>query len=283
MDDLTISDFVKGAEQNQPDQKQLEESKKAYQKMLLTELFDFKALMYNLNYCIKVVGEHHDSILGNPREMLENALTGVRTDLIEVSEKFRPQLNALLSKEIDAESNLLLQERVEKAAGFFSAKLEAALKEILNGYSVETDNKIVRKSVTEALARITKEGITKLACLDAVRTGFSVSKYLEARAKSAIEIPAVRSRSEKSLDDPSGIVKHPALFQQLKEWRNAKARAMKLPHYMILPQKTMLNLANFMPQSLPGLKLVKGMGKQKSEKFGEELLDIIVSYCSGEK
>jgi uncharacterized protein YpbB len=51
---------------------------------------------------------------------------------------------------------------------------------------------------------------------------------------------------------------------------------------MILPQKTMVTLANFLPQSLPALKLVKGMGKKKSEKFGEELLNIIVSYCNKE-
>ncbi len=31
------------------------------------------------------------------------------------------------------------------------------------------------------------------------------------------------------------------------------------------------------------LHLVKGMGKKKSEKFGEELLNIITSYCQKEK
>ena len=46
--------------------------------MLLTELFDFTSLTRNLNYCLKVVNEHHDSILGNPQEMLENALTCIQ-------------------------------------------------------------------------------------------------------------------------------------------------------------------------------------------------------------
>jgi hypothetical protein len=283
IDDPAIFDFINEKEQNQPDQKQLAESKKAYQRMLLTELFDFTGLMYNLNYCLKVVNEHHDSILGNPQEMLENTLTGIKADLIEVSEKFRPQLNGLLNGEIDAESNILLQERVKKAAEFFSAKLESAMKEILAGFSVETDNKTVRKSVSEALARITKEGVTKLACFNSVRSGFKISKYLEAKAKSAVDIPAVKSHSAKSVDDTSGIIQHPALFRQLKEWRNIKAREMDLPHYMILPQKTMVMLANFMPQSLHALNLVKGMGKKKSEKFGEELLNIIISYCKKEK
>jgi uncharacterized protein YpbB len=52
---------------------------------------------------------------------------------------------------------------------------------------------------------------------------------------------------------------------------------------MILPQKTMVTLANFMPHSLPALNSVKGMGKKKLEKFGEELLEIIISYCRKEK
>ncbi len=90
---------------------------------------------------------------------------------------------------------LYLQERVKKAGEYFSVKLEAALKEILTGFSVETDNKTVRKSVSEALERTRKEGVTRLACLNAVRSGFKISKYLDAKAKSAIDIPAVKISS----------------------------------------------------------------------------------------
>jgi hypothetical protein len=148
---------------------------------------------------------------------------------------------------------------------------------------VETDNKTVRKSVNEALERTRKEGVTKLACLNAVIPGFETSRYLDARAKSAIDIPPVRSRIVKSVEDSSGVIKHPVLLRRLKEWRNNKAKEMSLPHYMILPQKTMVTLANFVPQSLCTLKQVKGMGTKKSEKYGEELLDIIISYCTKEK
>jgi hypothetical protein len=283
VDDSSISDFINETKKNQPDQKQLAESKAAYQKMLLTELFDFSPLMRNLRYCLKLVNEHNDSILGNPQELLENSITGIRTDLIEVSEKFHPQLNGLLNGEVDAESNLHLQERVKKAGEFFSVKLEAALNGILTGFSVETDNKTIRKSVSEAVERIRKESTIKLACLNSVRSGFKISKYLEAKAKSAIDIPAVRQRPAKSVEDTSGIIKHPALFRRLKDWRNIRAREMNVPHYMILPQKAMVTLANMMPQSMPSLNLVKGIGKKKSETFGEELLNIIISYCNEEK
>jgi hypothetical protein len=282
IDDHVISDFVNDTALNQPDQNQLVESKKAYQQMLLNELFDFTAIVRNLGYCLKVVNEHHESILGNPQEMLETTLKMMKSDLIEVSEKFNPQLNGLLNREIDAESNIPLQERVKKAGDFFSVKLEVALKEILAGYSMETDNKTIRKSVSEAFDRVRKEGIIKLACLNTVKSGFTVSEYLDAKAKSAINIPKVKSRSIKSVDDASGIINHPVLFRKLKEWRNIKATEMELPHYMILHQKTMITLSSSLPQSSRALKLVKGMGAKKSEKFGEELLEIITLYCKSE-
>jgi hypothetical protein len=283
IDNPTISGFIQEATEKQPGPKQLAEAKKAYQQLLLTELFDFTPLSRNVSYGLKVINEHRESILGNPLEMLEYSLTSIRTDLIEVYEKFRPQLNGLLNGDIDAESNVPLQERVKKACEYFSVKLETALKEILAGFSVETDNKTIRKSVSEALERIRKEGVIKIACLNTVKSGFTISKYLDTKAKSAINIPAVKSHSAKIADDTSGIIQHPALLRQLKEWRNTKATEMKLPHYMILPQKTMVTLANHIPQSRAALKLVKGMGKKKSEKFGEELLNIIISYCEKEK
>jgi hypothetical protein len=282
IDNPFITDFINGSVKNQPGQSQLAESKKAYQQQLLSELFDFTTISKRLNYCLKVVNENHGSILGNPRELVEKALTVIRADLIEVSEKFHPQLVQLLERETDAESNIILQERIKKAGEFFSVKLENALKGILTGFSIETDNKTVRKSVTEAFERVRKEGGTKLACLNSVRSGFTIGKYLEAKAKSAIDVPAVKSPSVRSMDDNSGIIQHPVLFNRLKEWRNIKAMESDLPHYMILTQKTLVNIVNFVPQSMQSLKAVKGMGKKKSEKFGEEILEIVVSFCKKE-
>ncbi len=282
IDNPVISDFVNGTAQNQPGPEQLAESKRDFQRLLLTDLFDFNPLIHRFNYCLKVVNEHHGSLLGAPREMLENTMALIRTDLIEVSEKFRPQLAGLLTGNIDAESSGPLQERVRKAGEFFSVRLEAAMKEILDGYAVETDNKTVRKSVSEALERARREGVVKLACLNAVRSGFETGKYLDAKAKSAIDIPAAKSRPAKLVEDTTGMESHPALFSRLKAWRNVKAREMALPHYMILPQKTIVTLAGVMPQSMRALKQVKGMGTKKSEKYGEELLGIIVSYCKKE-
>jgi len=282
IENIAVSDFIKDPARNQPNRDQLAESKKAYRRQLLSELFDFSSLISKTNYCLKVVNEHSNKLLGNPREQLENIIAAARKDLVEVSEKFQLQLKILLNGEPGDVSNNVLQERIKKAAAYFSDKLESDFKEILAGFTVETDNRTVRKLVNEALERTRKEGIIKLACLNAAKPGFETGRYLDARAKSAIDIPEARSHPVKLAESSTIIIKHPELLTRLKEWRNTKAMESDLPHYMILPQKTMVTLVNFLPQSMNALKQVKGMVTKKSKKYGEELLDIIISFCTKE-
>jgi hypothetical protein len=283
IDDPLISGFVQEKEQNQPGEKELAESRKVYQHKLLTELFSFSSLSRSLSYCIKIVKEHHESILGNPSMKLENVLAIINADMVEVGDKFRIQINRMSRDDSDAEFNDPLQERIKKAAAFFSSKIEALGSDVLEGFSIDTDNKAVKKSFKEAFERFRKEIDIKYSCLSVARSGFMVSEYLETKAKSYIDIPSGRQHIKKIEEDTTGVNMHPALFQLLKEWRNRKSSEMKLPHYMIIQQKALLLIANKMPQTLTSLKQIKGIGKKKVEKFGEELLEITTSFCKEEK
>ena len=122
-----------------------------------------------------------------------------------------------------------------------------------------------------------------MACLNSLGTGFEVGKYLEAMAKSDLAIPELAGSHSKTEDNISGIIKHPRLIRRLREWRNNKAEESALPHYMILPQKTMLSIANLLPQSQEVLGRIKGMGVKTTDKYGDEIIDIVVSYCLSEK
>lgn len=276
-DDPVITRFVKGTEQNQPGPKELSEAKREYQEKLLQELFDFTMLTRNLGYCIKVMKEHQQSIIGKPWEKLEEAMATIRREVIEVSEKFHLQIKKLSSGDIDAESNAPLQERIIKASEFFSAKLETSLAEILKGCSVETDNKAVRKTTKEALERLRKEASVKFACLKSARTGFNLNEYLNAKAKLEIEAPSQKIQAKKTVEDTLCTIVHPDLFSRLKEWRSLKAG--ERPQYIIMQQKTLLTLVNTLPRTMAALQNVKGIGRKRAEDFGEELLDIIMSYC----
>jgi RecQ family ATP-dependent DNA helicase len=64
----------------------------------------------------------------------------------------------------------------------------------------------------------------------------------------------------------------PALVDQLKAWRSAKARIENLPPYMILHDKALVALAAGRPQSTQELLLIPGVGDRKVARYGAELL-----------
>jgi hypothetical protein len=277
--DPAVSGFVRDVAQHQPDQHLLNESKKAYQQALLAELFDFYSLSRGIQYCHKLIREHGSSIPDHADALLERVDSFVTMGLIDVARKFHAQLTRLLVLHPDVEHDATIQERIQKAAVYFSARINEGLSEILTGVTVETDNKATRKSVTEALERVRQEAVMKLACLNAVKTGFRVKTYLEAKALASIESVTVKRPSSVVVEDTSGIIQHPGLYNRLKAWRDNLARELNLTHYMILPKGTILTLANFLPQTPQALKKIKGMGKKKFEQYGTELLLIIQDYC----
>ena len=282
IDNPAITGFINESVQRQPGQQQLEESKKAYQHQLLSELFDFTGILHRLSYCQKIVNEHTGSILGDTSVMLGKMLSAFKTDIFEVSGKFQLQLKELLKSGSDPGENLPLQERVGKAAAFFSEKLKGSFKEILSGYKVETDNRTIRRSVNEAFERTTKECLVKLECLDSAKSGFQISRYLNARAKSLTEIPAAKTHSRREAKDASEVMMRPDLYMALKDWRSKKASEQGVPHYRIMHQKALLAISNKLPRTMATLGIVRGIGAKKIREYGEELLELITAYCEME-
>jgi hypothetical protein len=277
--DPTVSGFVGEIEKNHPNQDVLNKSRKIYQHFLLKELIDFNIIQKQAYYCLKLAREHRAGILGNLEADLVAITEQIKTELTGVSEKFYPQLHNLILSTEDAETNPFLQERVSKACSFFTGKIADSIQYKLEKIRWESDNKEIRKSVSDALKRLGNEIALKYMCLQSCTNGFIIRTYLEAKAKAAIEPPAVKTKPVKLADDDSGIVRHPGLFNRLKFWRERKMLETKLPPFFILPQKTMAALVTFLPQSPEAMAGIKGMGKKKSVLFGPELLEIIRAYC----
>jgi len=65
------------------------------------------------------------------------------------------------------------------------------------------------------------------------------------------------------------------MITKLREWRTEIAQRENIPPYMVFPDKTLLELAEFLPMSLSELKEIYGMGPGKISKYGEEILDVL--------
>lgn len=68
---------------------------------------------------------------------------------------------------------------------------------------------------------------------------------------------------------------HPELVQALIDWRREKYQKDNVPAYIILHQKTLLAIADLAPTTKEELLTVKGFGKSKCDRYGDEILDVI--------
>ena len=65
------------------------------------------------------------------------------------------------------------------------------------------------------------------------------------------------------------------LFEQLRAWRSAKAKALGVPPYVIFHDKTLLEVTKERPGSLENLRAVGGVGETKAARFGEDIVRIV--------
>jgi ATP-dependent exoDNAse (exonuclease V) alpha subunit len=68
----------------------------------------------------------------------------------------------------------------------------------------------------------------------------------------------------------------PELFEKLKKWRTQRARAEGMPAYIVAHDSALEELARRKPQTEQALLGTKGFGKSKAEKYGPEILRILV-------
>jgi ATP-dependent DNA helicase RecQ len=67
------------------------------------------------------------------------------------------------------------------------------------------------------------------------------------------------------------------LLASLREWRLAQAREQGVPAYVILHDRTLGEIAALLPDSLPALLAVPGIGVAKAERYGDALLAIVAA------
>ena len=67
-----------------------------------------------------------------------------------------------------------------------------------------------------------------------------------------------------------------ALFEALRAWRLERARADAVPPYVIFHDATLTTIAERRPRSLADLAGIPGIGPTKLDRYGEELISIVV-------
>jgi hypothetical protein len=276
--DTSVLQFSRTVEQNPPTPGQLVEAKNEFQRDLLLDLFDFNPIQRRIGYCNKLLRENAGIVFGDIHAEFGEVNSSYKAQVLEVNDKFSTQLQQLLAQNGDVEGNVALQKRIGKACAYYSEQMETIFAPVIASVPVESDNKAIRKSISNAMEKLREEVVQKLACLKSCQEGFRVKTYMATRSKAAIEQPEFKAPRRKESASKPGSMAHPVLYERLKEWRNAKLAELKIPAYTILPQKALLEIVETMPESIPELQNIKGFGKKRANKYGADILSVIIEY-----
>lgn len=281
--DQVVKTYTDEADKNAPDEAHLSRSKADYQQSLVQELFDFSRLKRFFAATNRVLLENENTLHQEAGQALSILKQQAQEQIFIIAERFQPQIEQYFASAELPESNEDLQVRLQKAGLYFEEKLGKSLLPALREIRWLSDNKTVLKAAMESLEALQKEVFIKNACFETLKNRFASASYLRAKTDAELDFRVAKSAIPPKSINPDGAAKniaHPALYAQLKAWREDMAEILGLEHYQILQTRTLFELLQFLPQSLPSLKKIKGIGEAKAKQFGADLVGIIQAYCT---
>ena len=191
----------------------------------------------------------------------------------EVAGKFRKQLASIRS------DDALTSERMSKAASYFIPRLDGlGLEKLL---AVQVDNARVKKQLKNLSGDLLPLWNAHLETLRSVQDkGFNAERFRREWNKALLDEQKPTSKRKKvkepvEVRDVYNDNRHPELIPVLSAWRRKKADEAGVPAFHILHQKTLLGIADALPDSREALLNVHGFGPVLWEKFGEEILELL--------
>ncbi len=276
--DHTIATFNEEARQTTLDESTLYSARKNTQEEWIRDLFDFHALKKKLAFLDRLVAESKNHLVDKTVNSIRDLIERLDTEVMEIVEKFLLQLPHYLGQPILPEENQALQERIQKGSVYLLSRLEGNWVETLNRLDLDCDNKEIKKALHQSLERLMEEVREKILVLQACRTGFESTRYLQAKANAGLE-PDIKKSPLKLPKGEKINLEHADLYQVLKQWRDRIAEEKGLPVYMVLPQKAMKQISNLLPGNRDALVSIKGIGEQKLAQYGEQIIHMITEYC----
>ena len=245
---------------------------------LLKELFGIKDLAKAMASHLRAWRGIMESLY--PKEYNELQQHMAKTEELEkTGERFKQQLEKIENATED--NTLYLQERVRKASEYYLPVIDSARECCIRLSRLETDNKAAKKRLKESAEELLVQLETACCTLRAViANGFSAEEYSRIRTECLLND---HSKGRKKLKKTSAAPDSPTtandiLRERLQQWRTERFKADNVPAYTIMHQSTLLEIASRIPRSMAELLSIKGLGKAKCQKYGEEILKITAEF-----
>jgi ATP-dependent DNA helicase RecQ len=113
---------------------------------------------------------------------------------------------------------------------------------------------------------------------DGVKRVFRGDRAVMTRTRA--EAPKARRGRKASREQTELSPADRPLFEALRAWRAAEAKAQHVPPYVIFHDRTLAELATLRPGGRAALALIGGVGEGKLARYGEGVLEVVASFSS---
>jgi hypothetical protein len=275
INDNRVQSFTEDIENNFPDKTTLMESEKMFQLNLINELFNYQTFLYPNKRILDIFYKNSTSIEGNIMEKIPYLLENIEK-IIKIAFSFDKQILELSLVSKDIESDPKIQERIIKGISYFLDFTKKFISKPLKELTFSSDNQEIKKNLKYHLKNFQDGLNVKLFCLNGIDGKFSAQDFLQLRADAVLQ----DIKTEKPKEDYDTNVEHTELFKFLVNYRHLQANTLGIERPNIFTQRSLYEMCQELPCTLFQLKAIKGMGKVKVEKYGEEIVQIIVNFCN---
>lgn len=277
--DSNVNAFTSQAENSQPSVSDLQKAKRHYQISIIQELFEGQAIR-RFDYELRRQHQLFDSVLlGDSYGKLNDFSSELSEKYLMILDKFKPSLIKLIGADLMPEENTELIDRLKAAGSYFVDELEKLI-DSLRSIHFLTDNSAAEKKMLGLQEDLLQHLDAAYAAFAVLKKTFNVADYLEATGVIGLEkVKSKRKKSSLKTSVESETSNHPELFQRLRSWRSDVATDAGLPAYRIVSTKCLIECSNALPTNQDTLSGINGIGKQKLNQFGDEILEIIQDYC----
>ncbi|MEJ7610113.1 MAG: helix-turn-helix domain-containing protein [Ferruginibacter sp.] len=191
--------------------------------------------------------------------------------------KFIRQVNELMKAEAVIENNSALQIRISAAAGHFIPLFADWILQLKN-HPLVTEHKEVSDNINPLLQEALKTIHTAKYLLDYCVQSFSVTAFLKHKLNLSLpefNITCYAGGRKVAVSDVSNV----ELYDTLRRWRDMICEDYDLPVYLVATHAGIKDICTFLPRTKNELLLISGFGKAKTDKYGEEILEVVNDYC----
>ncbi len=276
--DQAVLQFDELGRKNPPDESMLHDAKIRYQQKILLECFDFGLLSKRLGFLVHLLTRNASVVQLSGTDDMVTVEQQARDLIFSVSDNFRNQLNTVFEANNLPETDEHTLERLRKASVWFQEKCTDIFATSVLTLQFETDNKELRKKITNVLNNCRKEIGVKIAGVKSCEDSFSPSSYLLAVTAAEIDFQPSKAKKQQAPAYNEADIEHPQLFETLREWRTAKATELDVARFQILYQRVLIQIVVCLPNTLGELRAISGVGKKTIENFGKEIVDHVCAY-----